>query len=381
MSNLTCTTPIDTFMQSSNQAGMQAALALGTAATQPSSAFDAAGAAAAAQSAAIASSLQKTANLGDVQSVATSRSNLGVKSAGTLDFSTDGTLAGDSDILIATQKAVKTYVDSQSLPISGGTLEGTLRINNDNPINVFASDGTSHIAQLGNQGWQANSFNAPIFAFHVSIGSGDGLPKGVRMSNDALVGWSSDAVFFDAFDVVLSRDSPGVMAHRNGSNPQAIIINESYTDGSNFSGIKIDTSTGVAAFVIDESGSGIGALNGFQFSQPIELSRINFGGTSNVNAALQQDVGGMNVMLGDDSGFGFINASNIASKDTGWIANEGSGDKTAVVGNFASLDFSGSDTISIMALQSFWNQFGTVVNKLQALEAALSSSPPLLPNA
>jgi hypothetical protein len=42
------------------------------------------------------------------------RSNLGLGTAAVLDIDTDGTLAGDSDSAIPTQKAVKTYVDANA---------------------------------------------------------------------------------------------------------------------------------------------------------------------------------------------------------------------------------------------------------------------------
>lgn len=66
-------------------ADQRTTLGLGSAATQPSSAFDAAGSAAAAQAAAIAASAQRSSNLSDLTNIPTARTNLGLQSGALID--------------------------------------------------------------------------------------------------------------------------------------------------------------------------------------------------------------------------------------------------------------------------------------------------------
>jgi hypothetical protein len=60
-----------------------------------------------------------------------------------LALSADGTLAGNSDGAVPTQKAVKTYADTK-LPLSGGTLTGNLIVSRAGNVDSFAViDGTA----------------------------------------------------------------------------------------------------------------------------------------------------------------------------------------------------------------------------------------------
>lgn len=70
--------------------------------------------------------LKNSNNLSDVSSTSTARTNLGLGSAATLAHSTDGTLAANSDVIIATQKAVKTYADTKATAAQGTNADTAL---------------------------------------------------------------------------------------------------------------------------------------------------------------------------------------------------------------------------------------------------------------
>lgn len=100
-------------------------LGLGTAATQATSAFDAAGAASAAQTAAIAASAQRASNLSDLANASTARTNLGLGGAAVLAVgTTTGTVAAGDDTRItgALQRSTATTKGDLLVATAGGTI-------------------------------------------------------------------------------------------------------------------------------------------------------------------------------------------------------------------------------------------------------------------
>lgn len=71
--------------------------------------------------------LKSTNNLSDLSSASTARTNLGINTIATLTHSTDGTLAANSDALIPTQKAVKTYADTKATAAQGAKADTALQ--------------------------------------------------------------------------------------------------------------------------------------------------------------------------------------------------------------------------------------------------------------
>lgn len=75
--------------------------------------------------------------------------------------------------------------------------------------------------------------------------------------------------------------------------------------------------------------------------------------------------------------------SGGVTADTGWTANESAGDKAAIVLDYPGpgMGFAGADTVDLTLILALGGQVTALTKKFQALEAALSSDPPLLPNA
>ena len=98
-------------VSAASAAAARSTLGLGSAATQPTSAFDAAGAASTAQGA----SLQKTSNLSDLGSAATARTNLGLGSVATKQQST---IRRREQFVSAYQSAATNFATNQASGIS-----------------------------------------------------------------------------------------------------------------------------------------------------------------------------------------------------------------------------------------------------------------------
>jgi len=84
--------------------------------------------------------LKNSNNLSDVSSASTARTNLGLGSAATLASSTDGTLAANSDTVIPTQKAVKTYADTKATAAQGAKADTALQ-----PASLTGANGASEV--------------------------------------------------------------------------------------------------------------------------------------------------------------------------------------------------------------------------------------------
>ncbi len=207
-------------------------LGLGTAATQATGAFDAAGAASTAQAAAIASaasdattkanaaqaaaiavSCQRASNLSDVASVSTARTNLGL---GTASLANTGTSSGNVPVLGGSGK-----LSAGVIPALASTdLSDTANLARLNSANSF------NLAQTLARLIVTDQFSAdPDFGFRVVNGVSDGSAGRWNLTNAAvalalgaakMVGWSAGESY-DTKDTGVGRNAAGVVEANNGT--------------------------------------------------------------------------------------------------------------------------------------------------------------------
>ena len=211
-----------------------------------------------------------------------------------------------------TWQAVPAY-DPTNVAITGGVINGVV-IGGDNPLAGTFTDLAGTTLGISTNG----------FIFHAAC-------------IDLLIGSG-----FGGSSAHLSSDGANILALRNTTNPQTLIVSNTYTDSGNKEEGVFDWIANSNVLTIGARASGTGTLRAVNLIG----SFIQFNGTPIA----------------------------ILTVDVGWAANQSAGDKTVSVQDFSGLDTTGSDSCSQTALQTMVTQIRALTNKLQAIESALAAN-------
>lgn len=80
--------------------------------------------------------------------------------------------------------------------------------------------------------------------------------RGLRLTNESQFGWSSDTTSYGTADLILARDAANTLAQRNGTNPQAFRVYNTYTTGSDYERGFMRWSSSVLEIGTEAAGSG-----------------------------------------------------------------------------------------------------------------------------
>jgi hypothetical protein len=208
---------------------------------------------------------------------------------------------------------------------------------------------------------------------------------GYHMSKDYCVTWGSNATLNGSIDLSLSRDNTGILAQKNGLNPQAYRLYNTYTSDTNFERLnfrwdssvaKIGTSQGASSglardLVLETSGtervritaSGLFSADGVSFGKgragiasniAIGQSSLvkNISGSYNLaigrNSLAENTNGDFNVAIGEASlRYSTVGSNNIAIGQNALINNIASSYNVAIGQNTFSNLFIGAQNVSI----------------------------------
>ncbi len=118
---------------------------------------------------------------------------------------------------------------------------------------VFGNGDLTGVAMGKRTGLQVFTFFNEAINNYVSAGGSD-----FGVLSTGKFGWSSttSVVAPSSYDTYFSRDAAGIIAQRNGTNPQAFRIYNTYTDASNYERLNIQWSGNVASLGMTAAGTG-----------------------------------------------------------------------------------------------------------------------------
>lgn len=136
---------------------------------------------------------------------------------------------------------------------------------------------SSRLVPNGNTSFNITCYGSTVGGF----GAVDN-PKGLSLSTDSGLCWTNgQGVGLSAnTDLRLYRDAAAQMAQRNGTNPQAFSIYNTYTDGSNYERVSMGWNGNI--FEIRSQAAGTGAVRSVRFTGTILLPAGT--GSANISA-------------------------------------------------------------------------------------------------
>ena len=131
-------------------------------------------------------------------------------------------------------------------------------------VSQFSIDKAGLLLMFGDTMLRNNGSNTELYAGGIRLFLLNTSNGGrIVLTNTGEYTWSSSATVYGAPDIFLVRDSAGVLADRDGTNPQTVRIYGTYTDASNYERLSICNQVADDILLKPES-EGTGTLRGLQ---------------------------------------------------------------------------------------------------------------------